>query len=427
MKFLINKVAFVLLPAILLLCTSMAFGLDDWPFWRGPNRNDQSSETGLLKSWPEGGPKKAWINKDAGLGYAGFAVVGEHLFTLGLEGEKEFAICLNVKDGSEVWRQDIGPIFVNGWGDGPRSTPTVDADSIYALGANGDLVCLSKSDGAKKWSVQLQDFGSQTPKWGYAESPLVDEGKVICTTGGKIGTILALDKKTGKKIWQSKPITKKLEDGTDSNPAYAHYSSIVPVNLNNRRQYVQLTPIAVVAVDADNGELIWQSEWRGRTAVIPSPIVVKDKVYVTSGYNAGAKLIQIGEDDVVTDLWHTKDMQNHHGGVIKIGDYFYGSSAKAWVCQKESDGQMAWADRRIGKGCLTYADGLFYHVEERTGRVLLIKADPESHTIISQFKMEPQTERRKFRGKIWVHPVIANGKLYVRDQEIIICYDIKAE
>ena len=417
---------FVLFLLVSCSLSTNVLGFDDWPHWRGPNRNDQSSETGLLKQWPEEGPQQLWVNKKAGLGYSGFAISGDQLFTMGLEGEHEFALCLNAQTGEEIWRENIGDKYSNNWGDGPRSTPTVDGDQIYALAAGGELVCLNKSDGKKVWSVNMSDLGGKAPKWGYAESPLIDGDKVICTPGGDQCTMMALNKKTGAEIWKSAPVTKKLEDGTSTQPSSAHYSSVMPVNLNNRRQYVQLTVQAAIGVDADTGEQLWQSDWPGRTAVIPSPIVEEDKVYVTSGYGVGSKLIQIGDDNSASELWYSKAIQNHHGGVIKIGDYFYGSSAKAWVCQNEADGEAVWSDRKIKKGAVVHADGMFYHVEENSGRVLLIKASPESHSIVSSFKMSPQTERRKPKGKIWVHPVVANGKLYVRDQEIILCYDIKS-
>ena len=404
-----------------------SFGFDDWPHWRGPNRNDQSVETGLLKQWPEEGPRQLWVNKKSGLGYSGFAIAGDQLFTMGLEGEKEFALCLNADTGEEIWRKDISDKYSNNWGDGPRSTPTVDGDHIFLMTASGELACLAKSSGDMVWSVNMSDFGGKVPKWGYAESPLVDGDKVICTPGGEQCTMAALNKKTGTKIWESPPVTKELEDGSTTGPSSAHYSSVIPVNLNNRRQYVQLTVLAAIGVDADTGEQLWQSDWPGRTAVIPSPIVEEDKVYLTSGYGIGSKLIQISEDNSVSELWYSKAIQNHHGGVIKIGDYFYGSSSKAWVCQSQVDGESVWSDRKIKKGSVVYADGMFYHVEESSGRVLLVQAGPESHSIVSSFKMSPQTERRKPKGKIWVHPVVANGKLYVRDQEIILCYDIKSQ
>jgi len=420
---------FVAASIVSIVCvwTSVAHGIDDWPHWRGPNRNDASAETGLLQKWPEAGPEQVWINRNAGLGYSGFSVVDGKLYTMGLEENFEFALCLDAANGKEIWRERLGRRYKNSWGDGPRSTPSIDGDRAYFMSANGNLSCRDIVDGKKIWSVEMSDFGGSTPNWGYAESPLVDENKVICTPGGSTGTILALDKETGKKIWQSKPVTRVMDDGTRTRPATAHYSSILPVDWNNRRQYVQLTVLAVVGVDAETGEILWQTDWAGRTAVIPSPIFENGNVYVTSGFGVGSKLIKIDGDNTAKELWYSKAMQNHHGGVVMIGDHFYGSSAKSWVCQQKSDGKMVWSDRAIKKGALAYADGLFYHVQESDGKVLLIQADENSHEVKGSFTLSPQTRRRSPKGKIWVHPVIADGKLYLRDQEIIYCYDISAK
>ncbi|MEL7500287.1 MAG: PQQ-binding-like beta-propeller repeat protein [Planctomycetota bacterium] len=415
-------------PTLLLVLffISTVGAVDDWPQWRGPNRNDQSNETGLLKSWPEGGPTQLWVNKDAGLGYAGFAVVGDRLFTMGLEDDNEFALCLNANTGEEVWRKDIGPRFKNGWGDGPRSTPTVDGEYVYFMSAVGNVACLTTADGTEKWTASMQDFGGKIPKWGYAESPLVDDGRVICTPGGPNTTIVALDKLTGKTVWKSEPIRGTMGDGKKTEPAIAHYSSVLPIEFNNRKQYVQLTVLAVVGLDAETGKTLWQNPFPGRVAVIPSPIFDDGDVYVTAGYGVGSKLISLEDDNQVDETWYTKAMQNHHGSVIKVGDFFYGSSAKAFVCQSEKDGQMMWSDRSIKKGALSYADGLFYHVQERGGEVLLFDATESGKVKVKgSFVLSPQTKRRNPRGMIWVHPVIANGKLYLRDQEFIHCYDIK--
>ncbi len=401
--------------------------IENWPHWRGPDRNDISRETGLLQEWPSSGPRQIWINEAAGLGYAGISIADGRLFTLGLEEKEEFALCLNSENGEEIWRKSIGPRYQNKWGDGPRSTPSVDGERVYFMTAAGHLACLNTIDGDIIWQVTMEDFGGKVPVWGYAESPLVDDNKVICTPGGPQGTLLALDKDTGKKIWQSVPITKRLEDGSESNPAVAHYSSIIPVDWNNQRQYIQLTELAVVGVSAEDGSILWRSDWLGRVAVIPSPIFLDGQVYVTSGYGIGSKLIEIGDDNTAVDLWFNKVMQNHHGGVVHVGDHFYGSSAKSFVCQEKQTGEMVWSDRKIGKGALAYADGRFYLVEEKNGTVLLLEADPKGNSVKGKFTLSPQTKRRKPDGRIWVHPVIANGKLYLRDQEIIYCYDIEAK
>ena len=402
-------------------CLIMAWGSfcyshDDWPGWRGADRTDVSRESGLMQTWPEGGPKKVWENVNCGLGYAGFSVVDNRLYTLGSEEGREFALCLDAATGKEQWRVEVGDNFQNQWGDGPRSTPTVDGDHVYFMAANGNLACLHRQTGQVKWTVSMVQLGGAVPQWGYAESPLIDQDQVICTPGGSQGAIAALDKATGKLIWQCAELTSP-----------AHYSSVIVANWNNRRQYIQLLVDAVVGVDADSGKLLWSSPWRGRIAVIPTPIFWEGKVYVTSGYDIGSKMVEL-TDDGAEELWANKVMKNHHGGVIQIGDHVYGfSDGNGFLCQSLETGEMVWTARRaISKGAVSYADGRFYFIQEEDGLVLLIEADESGWQERGRFTLEPQTERRKPQGRIWVHPVIANGKLYLRDQEIICCYDIKS-
>lgn len=411
------KPAFILAATVALLFSSVLSANDDWPFWRGPDRNDISSESGLLKRWPQDGPKQLWVNNKAGLGYAGFAIANGRLFTMGLERSDEFALCLDADTGKEIWRAKLGSRFQNGWGDGPRSTPTIDGEYVYFMSAQGNLACLKGTDGQEKWAVKMQDFGGTVPKWGYAESPLVDGEQVVCTPGGAKTTIVALNKLTGKTIWKTKPVVGE--------PMPAHYSSILPVDHGGKRHYIQLTKLAVVGVDAENGSLIWSVPFPGRIAVIPSPLYDDGKVYVTAGYGVGSKMISLTQGNEASELWSSKAMQNHHGQVVKIGNYIYGSSAKAFVCQSVKDGSMKWADRDIKKGAITFADGLIYHIEKDSGRVLLLKVNDSGAKVQGEFLLSPQSERRVRAGKIWVHPVISNGKLYLRDQEFIHCYDVK--
>ncbi len=389
----------------------------DWPGWRGSDRSDRSSETGLLQEWPKGGPVKKWSFDKAGMGYAGFSVVNGHLFTLGEEGGDEFVICLDAETGSEVWRQTVSGKFDNNWGDGPRSTPTVDGNQVFSLVADGTLSCLNAKNGEIVWSKKLQDFGGSTPSWGYSESPLVDEGMVICTPGGENGSIIALDKSNGELKWQTEDL--------DSS---AHYSSPIAMQVEGKKQYVQLLPNRAVGIQPDNGDVLWQSEWHGKTAVIPTAVDVDGKVYITSGYGAGARMINPSSEAAGETIWEGRDMKNHHGGVILVDGFLYGHSDKTgFVCQDPADGKLKWNNKDIDKGCVTWADGRFYYVEESTGNVLLLEANEEKLKLRGKFKMEPQTEQRSPDGAIWVHPVIAGGKLFVRDQEFIHCYDIRAE
>lgn len=413
-----------LLLAGLLVMTlgTLSSRADDWPQWRGPDRTDVSGETGLLKSWPADGPTKVWTSREGGLGYSGFSVVGDSVFTMGLEidGDDEFIICLDANTGKRKWKTAIGSRFKNGWGDGPRSTPTIAEGHCYAMSGNGTLACVSAADGKTIWKKTMQDLGGKTPFWGYCESLLVDGDHVICTPGGSKGAIAALDRKTGDVVWRS----KDFHDG-------AQYSSIVKAVINNQPQYIQLTMKSLVAVSPRDGSVIWRTDWPGRTAVIPTPIVWKNRVYVSSGYGVGCKAVEITADNQVKELWQNKVMVNHHGGVILVDGKLYGycdGRKGGWTCQDFESGERIWNEtKKLGKGAIAYADGCFYCLAEGSGEVVLIKASEEGWQEQGRFKLSPQTTNRSPRGKIWVHPVIANGKLYLRDQEIICCFDVSGK
>ncbi len=406
--------SFLCFIAIALVVQSTALA-QDWPQWRGPNRDDISKETGLLDKWPANGPKQVWVNKSSGLGYSGFAVVKDRLYTMGLDDGKSYVICLNTKDGKEIWRTKVSDWYRNSWGDGPRCTPTVDGDNVYILSANGDVACLAAKDGKKVWSKSLvSDFGGKVPRWGYSESVLIDGDRLLCTPGGSDGTVVCLKKSDGSTVWQSKDITEP-----------AHYSSIIVAKSGKQKQYVQLTPRKLFGL-SEKGEVLWTSDWNGRIAVIPTPIYQDNKVYITSGYGVGCKLVDISDTKNVKEVWRNRVMKNHHGGVILLNGYLYGYSDKVgWTCQNWEDGELVWNEKRVlKKGAIGYADGHFYCLEEQTGKVGLIKATEKGFELKGQFQLSPLSKKRKPQGKIWVHPTIAGGKLYLRDQEIIYCYDI---
>jgi outer membrane protein assembly factor BamB len=388
----------------------------NWPQWRGPDRTDVSRETGLLKSWPEGGPKLVWLFKDCGLGYSGPAIVGDKLFTLGARDNVEYLIAVDAKTGKELWSAKLGDLLKNDWGDGPRGTPAVDGDRVYALSGLGNLVCMSAVDGMVLWERRMSEFGGKVPGWGYTESVLVDGDRVVCTPGGAQGAIIALDKKNGKLIWQSKEFT----DG-------AQYASILAVNHNGARQYIQLTMRHVAGIAATDGKLLWSADFPGSTAVIPTPIFHDGQVYVTAGYGAGSKSVKIGADNAVTDVYVNKVMKNHHGGVILVDGYLYGhSDGTGWVCQNFATGEQVWAEKNaLGKGAVGYADGMLYCLAENNGTVVLAEASPKGWKEHGRFKLEPQTTQRSPRGHIWTHPVITDGRLYLRDQDLLYCFDVK--
>jgi len=391
--------------------------LADWPQWRGPDRTDLSKEAGLLKTWPTEGPKRLWLFKEAGLGYSGPAIVKGKLFTLGVRDGSEQLIAVDINDGKPLWSAKLGDMLNNSYGDGPRGTPTVDGDFVYALSGRGDLICANAADGKVIWQKAMREFGGKTPGWGYTESVLVDGNKVVCTPGGSRGALLALDKKTGGTLWQSKDFT----DG-------AQYASIIPATVHGQRQYVQLTMKHVAGIGPEDGKLLWSTDFPGQTAVIPTPIVHDNQVYVTAGYGVGSKLVNIGPSNEVTEVYFNKVMKNHHGGAILLDGHVYGySDGPGWVCQNFATGEQVWAERSaLGKGAIAYADGMFYCLAEGNGTVALVEASPKGWKEHSRFKLEAQTAQRSPQGHIWTHPVITGGRLYLRDQELLSCYDVKA-
>jgi outer membrane protein assembly factor BamB len=254
----------------------------DWLQWRGADRNDQSPDQGLLKSWPAGGPKRLWLNENVGLGYSGFSVAGDRLFTMGLRDDQEFILCLDAKSGKELWAAPAGPKYGNKWGDGPRATPTIDGGHVYAIGGQGTLVCVNLADGKPVWQKSLTtDLGGKLQTWGYTESPLIVDNLVVCTPGGDKGTVAALKKDTGEVAWQS----VELKDT-------AQYASAILAVHHGKPQIVQLVMSKVFGLDPANGKVLWKQDFPGRVAVIPTPIYHDGHVYVTAGYGVGCMLVK---------------------------------------------------------------------------------------------------------------------------------------
>lgn len=317
------------------VCPSKA-AADDWPGWRGPERTDLSSETGLLKEWPEGGPKRVWMYQNAGKGYSGPAIVEGRLYTLGTRGGQAALIALNADTGEEVWVTPFREALSNGWGSGPRSTPSVVDDRVYALSGQGCLVCAKTGDGSIVWKKEMVEFGGHVPNWGYSESPLIDGDRVITTPGGDDGTLLALNRHTGETIWQSFDIADRC-----------HYSSVIRAEVDGVPQYIQLTKGSVFGVASQDGSLIWRSDWDGRTAVVPTPICHEGQVYVTSGYGVGCQLVTIA-DGKPKEVYKNKTMINHHGGVILLDGHIYGfSDGSGWTCQNLATGSLSGMKRKL--------------------------------------------------------------------------------
>lgn len=392
---------------------------EDWPQWGGPKRDHKSAETGLLQKWPEGGPKRVWLNENTGIGYSGPAIVDGRIYIMGGRDGKEQLIVLNEKDGKEIWKLEMSDILKNGWGDGPRGTPTVVDGNIYAISGKGTLLAASK-DGKVLWKKELNELGGKEQNWGYTESPLVENGIVYCTPGGSKGAVVALDAKTGEVKWQS----------SDFVVENVHYSSLVATDLNGTRQLIRLTEKKLAGINAKDGKLLWQHDYPGKVAVIPTPIVKGNKIYVTAGYDTGVSmLVEIDAQNKPKEIYQNTVMRNHHGGVVLHNDHVFGYSdinRGSWVCQKFDTGEQVWAEKAIGKGSVTFADGRLYCYSEDTGTIALIEPSTQAWKAHGQFKLDPQSSKRSNRGKVWTHPVIANGKLYLRDQELFSCYDVSA-
>jgi len=395
------------------LCISLdaaAQTAGEWPQWRGPNRDGVSKETGLLKQWPDGGPPLAWKATGAGRGYSSFAVSNNRLYTMGLRGDREYVIAFDVATGKEVWATANGKAFRNDRGDGPRGTPTVDGDKLYALGGNGDLSCLEARTGRTVWTMNvLEKFGGSNIVWGISESPLVVGDKLLVNAGGPNASIVALSKRDGSLLWKSQ---------SDR----AGYSSAIPLMAGGINQVVFFTSTRALGLDLRDGRLLWEyPRAANNVANAATPVVRANRVFISSDYGTGGGLVEIkaGEKGLTAqEVYFTREMRNHHSSSILVGEHLYGFSSGILTAMRFDTGQIAWRDRSVGKGSLVYADGHLYCLSEN-GVVGLVEATPEAYREKGRFRI-PQESL-----PTWAHPVIAGGRLYLRDQDTIYAYDVK--
>jgi outer membrane protein assembly factor BamB len=409
---------------IALIALPVAAAEPDWPQFRGPKRDGHSPDQGLLKTWPADGPAVAWKAQGVGDGYSSVAVVGDKVLTMGDAGDSTCVFAVSRKDGSKAWEAKVGRPGGGGGYPGPRCTPTVDGDSVYALGQHGDLVCVALADGKERWRVNLpKDFKGSGGGWGYAESPLVDGDKVIVTPGGREATMLALNKKTGKPVWKG-----QTPDGES-----AGYSSAIVSNAGGRTQYVTLTSRSVVSFSADRGQLLWRygatrNRFVDNTANIPTIVLFDDpnRIFTAAGYGRGGGLFELkssaGKIDPQEAYW-SKELTNKHGGVIRVGDYLYGDQddrGQLW-CAEAKTGKVIWSrqDRSEGSGSasICYADGMLY-VRYQNGWVSLVAADPKAYREVSTFRVSDGST------DCWAHPVVIGGNFYVREKDVIWCYNV---
>ncbi|HYP26485.1 MAG TPA: PQQ-binding-like beta-propeller repeat protein [Blastocatellia bacterium] len=397
----------------------------DWPQWRGPERNGVSQESGLLKQWPAEGPKLLWQVNDIGDGYSTPAVVGTRIYLMSNRGmENEFVQALSTQDGKPVWTTRVGNVgspkdFLYAKA---RSTPTVDGDFIYALGSDGDLACLETRTGKIRWQKSIRkEFGGEPGIWAYSESPLVDGDVVVVTPGGAQATMVALNKKTGAVIWKS------AVPGGDP----AGYASAIVVQAGGRKQYVQFLSKGIVGVDAKTGEFLWRyKEPVKGMAQMVTPVARDGYVYGGAhGVGGGAvRLKSEGGGVAAEQVYFERGLPNSIGGSVQVGEYLYGTSGAGLVAVEFTTGKIKWQAESIGRGSIAYADGLLY-IHGENGDVALVEATPEAYRERGRFTPPAQPKRNRlgpYPEKAWAYPVIANGRLYIRDIGTLWAYDIKA-
>ena len=395
----------------------------DWSRWRGSNFDAIVLDSSLNMNWSERKPSLLWVFRYSGAGYSGPAVVGTTLYMSGAAEGHDFAFALDTKTGNLKWEQALGKHFTQSYGDGPRGTITVDGNYLYLIRGGGQIHCLSAVDGKEIWQRDLSsDYGGRIMgPWGYSESPLVDGELVICTPGGRRGTMVALNKNTGATVW----ISTEWTDPTG-------YSSPIVAVVDGVRQYIQQSESGVSGVRAEDGKLLWSVSVPGyRTAVIPTPVYKDNIVYVTSGYNAGCAGIRLtGTGDTFTAemIYNNKNMVNHHGGVVLVGEHIYGfCNSSGWTSQNYRTGETAWSSGRagnLGKGAILAVNEKLILLEEHSGTMVVIDASPDGWKEHGRIELPERTQISSRNDMVWTHPVIANGKLYVRDQDLLFAFQL---
>ena len=423
-------VSLAVLSALVLLVVGRgpATAADDWPQFRGPQRDGKCTETGLLAQWAEGQPKLLWKLAGLGRGYSTVAIADGRILTMGdrqLQGEKsQVVMAFDLATRKELWATWVGPPH----SDGSRCTPTVDGALTYAVGTDGDLVCVETATGKLVWNKNFKkDFGGfMMSVWKFSESPLVDGNKLICTPGGPEATLVALDKKTGETIWKC-AVPKLGGKGKDG----AGYSSMVVAEIEGVRQVVQIFGRGVVGVAVDSGKFLWgYNDIANGVANITTPVVHGNHVFVSTAYGTGSALLKIvreGDGFKAEKVYFldAKTFTNHHGGVILVGDCIYGGHGQNNgdpTCIDFLTGKIVWQQKAIGKGsaAVLYADGNLIFRYQQTGLVALVEATPKGLHVKGRF--EPAAND----GPAWAYPVIHDGRLYLRSHDTLMCYDLRA-
>jgi outer membrane protein assembly factor BamB len=420
--FMRRAVAFFICGFLVLL--TLPVMADNWPQWRGPQRDGISHEIGLLGEWPKEGPKLLWKSGETGSGYSTPAVVNDRLYLMGNQGlEDEFVEALDVRDGKRIWSTRIGnvgnpkqqPNFP-----AARSTPTVDGDFIYAFSSDGDLACLDLKTGSARWKKSLRgDFGGKPGEWAYAESPLIDGETLVCAPGGTEATVVALKKSTGDLIWKC-----ALPEGDD-----AAFSSAIVVDTGGVREYVRLLTKGLVGIEATTGRLLWRygKPISRYGANIQTPLASGEYVY-SSATGTGGGLVKLKVQDKqvsAEEVYFDAKYPTAIGGVVKVGDYLYGTTGDAMLCSEFTTGEIKWKERALGAASLCYADGHLY-VHGENGEVGLVEATPDGYREKGRFSPNDQPAHPNTMEKAWAYPVVAEGRLYIRDNGAMWCYSVGA-
>lgn len=432
-----------------------------WPQWQGLHRDAISQETGLMKSWPSDGPKLAWRVDGLGGGDSTPSIADGRIFGMSNRGEDEVVWALSEENGKQLWVTKLGPAYKQDMPqskEGPGCTPTIDGKLLFVMGMAGNVACLNVEDGAIVWQRDLkEDFGGNIPRWSYRESPLIDGEKMIVTPGGNKATIVALDKQTGKTLWQTKTQEEEAlaeaapmrEEAREEPPRSegrsrgrrgfgrggprpdAAYASAIAIDFEDQRQYVQLTAKALVSVAADDGQLLWKYDRPANAMGIncSTPIYHDGLVFAASAYGNGGGAVKLSKNVDGTieaeEVYFTSNMQNHHGGMIVVDGCLYGANGGNGggflACLDYQAGDVLWRERSAQKGALAMADGLLY-LRTEEGTVLLIEPNKEEYVEKGRFEQPDRTD-----SPAWAHPVIANGKLYIRDHDLLLCYDVAAK
>jgi outer membrane protein assembly factor BamB len=414
----------VVAAVAMLAITGMELKAQEWPQWRGANRDGVSKEAGLNLDWTASRPPLAWTFREAGAGYSAPTIVGTTLYSQGAANGSDFAFALDTRTGNLKWKQNLGAAFVEGRGNGPRGSVTVDGDRLYLIRGGGQIHCLSATDGRILWTKDFRtDLGGNLmsrQNWGFSESPLIDGNLVICTPGGEQGTLAALDKNTGNVVWRS-------TEWTD----LSGYSSSIVAEIDGVRQYIQMSRSGVAGIAASNGRLLWKADVAGNAnAVIPTPVAQGNIVYVTSGYNAGCaalRLTRTGETFSVETLYTERNMSNHHGGVVLVNGHIYGfSDASGWLSQNLMTGETVWSERNteVGKGAVIAVNDRLILLDERTGLITVAAASPNGWREFGRMGIPERTKIESMDNMVWTHPVVADGKLFIRDHDLIFGFDL---